>query len=643
MNERKGSIKVSTENIFPVIRQWLYTDRDIFLREIVSNAADAITKLERLRGMGEWEMEETPNYRIDITYDAEAGSIRVKDNGLGMTAEEIEEYINQIAYSGAMDFVQKYQDKGDAGEGVIGHFGLGFYSAFMVADTVRIESLSWKDGAKAAYWESDDGTSFTMGGLDKQDRGTEIIMFLSDEAKEEFDGPKLRAILRKYCQFMPYPIYFSDLKADKENYERRLESFRKRKAEAEEKGETFDEEEPEALKPVQVNDTEPLWLKDPKDVTDEEYKSFYHSCFQDYRDPLFWIHLNMDYPIRLKGILYFPEAEEHYDTLAGRIKVYYNQVFVADDVREMIPDYLFLLRGCIDSPELPLNVSRSALQTNPTLQKLSMHIVRKVADKLTALEKNEREAYEKYWDDIALFVRYGAMRDEKFFDRAKSALLFREVDGIYRSFDELKEQDNEQYYYTDDPKRQVVYIERLKQKGREVFRLEHDFDLPFLQMLQMKEPKLRFVRVDSKIEGEAGNEERKEQLERIFRKATGLEKLEIEVKALGSEAEAAVLTEDEQARSMADMRKMFQKMEGKSEEELDEMFPIRRTLVVNTDQSLITRLCLLDETSGKEQLTMDLAMEIYDLARLSHGSLDSKALSEFLKRSTKILGEIELK
>lgn len=643
MSVRKGSIQVSTENIFPVIRQWLYTDRDIFVRELVSNAADAITKLERLRGMGEWNEEEKPSYRIDIEYDSKAGTIKVSDNGLGMNEDEIDEYINQIAYSGAMAFVQKYQEKGDAAEGVIGHFGLGFYSSFMVADKVRIDSLSWKKGETPAFWQSDDGTGYSMGPGEKETRGTAITLSLNEEAKAEFDGYKLREILKKYCQFMPYPIYFKDVTADEERLAYQLEQWQKRQDEAAAKGEEKPaEEKPVLASPQQINDTEPLWLKDPKDVTDEEYKKFYHTCFQDYRDPLFWIHLNMDYPFRLKGILYFPEAEEHYDTLAGRIKVYYNQVFVADDVREMIPDYLFLLRGAIDSPELPLNVSRSALQTNSALQKLSTHIVRKVADKLTALAKNEREAYEKYWDDISLFVRYGSLRDEKFFDRVKDALLFKLEDGRYLSMAELREGEDEKVYYVTEPKRQVAYVERLKAQGRKVFVMTHEFDVPFLQMIAVKEPKPRFVRADAEVEGEAGNEARKDQLTDIFREATGAKSLEIEVKALGPDGEPAILTEDEQAKSMLEMRKMFRKMEGKTGEELDEMFPIRRTLVVNTDQSLITKLCLLQETAGKEEQAKELAREIYDLARLSHGSLEAEELAAFLKRSAKILGQISL-
>ena len=350
----------------------------------------------------------------------------------------------------------------------------------------------------------------------------------------------------------------------------------------------------------------------------------------------------MDYPFRLRGILYFPQAEEHYDTLAGRIKVYYNQVFVADDVRELVPDFLFLLRGCLDSPELPLNVSRSALQADTSLQKLSQHIVRKVADKLVSLEKNEREVYEKYADDVSLFVRYGSLRDEKFFDRVQDALLFKQYSGGYVSLKELRELDLEKAYYTSNAKAQVVYNDRLQQQGKNVLVMEHEFDLPFMQLLQSKNPRPAFVRVDSAVEGESGNEERQEQLQKLFQAATLLDSLVVQVKSLGIDGEPAILIEDEQARSMQDMRKMFQKMEGKSDVELDEMFPVQRTLVINTDSSLITRLCLLDESAGKEEASQELALEVYDLARLSHGSLEGAELVAFLKRSTKILGNIEI-
>lgn len=643
MNERKGSIQVSTENIFPVIRQWLYTDRDIFMRELVSNAADAITKLERLRGLGEWDAEADPDYAIHVTYDAEAGTISIRDNGLGMTEAEIDEYINQIAYSGAMAFVEQYKDKGDAAGGVIGHFGLGFYSSFMVSDSVRIDSLSWRPGSKPSYWLSEDGMSYVMGEGTHSERGTQITMVLSEEAKEEITASGLRQTLMKYCQFMPYAIYFTDTAQEEADSKRRAEQQAKRREEAAAKGEEFLEDELHIAAEAQpINDTKPLWLKDPKEVTDEEYKSFYHQVFNDYREPLFWIHLNMDYPFRLRGILYFPQAEERYDTLAGRIKVYYNQVFVADDVRELVPDFLFLLRGCLDSPELPLNVSRSALQADTSLQKLSQHIVRKVADKLVSLEKNEREVYEKYADDVSLFVRYGSLRDEKFFDRVQDALLFKQYSGGYVSLKELRELDLEKAYYTSNAKAQVVYNDRLQQQGKNVLVMEHEFDLPFMQLLQSKNPRPAFVRVDSAVEGESGNEERQEQLQKLFQAATLLDSLVVQVKSLGIDGEPAILIEDEQARSMQDMRKMFQKMEGKSDVELDEMFPVQRTLVINTDSSLITRLCLLDESAGKEEASQELALEVYDLARLSHGSLEGAELVAFLKRSTKILGNIEI-
>lgn len=628
MAERRGSVQVSTENIFPVIRQWLYTDRDIFLREIVSNAADAITKLERIRSLGEWKTDEEPEYEIHVNYDSSANTISVTDNGIGMTEEEVEEYINQIAYSGAMAFVEKYQDKGDAAGGVIGHFGLGFYSSFMVSEKVSIDTLSWQEDAKAVYWESEEGTQYLMRDSERTTRGTTITMYLNDQAKEDLNAFVLRETLRKYCQFMPYPIYFHDLVQE---------------ADEQKKNEELPEEERKEIAPAkEINDTNPLWLKNPKDITDEEYKAFYHKSFQDYRDPLFWIHLNMDYPMRLHGILYFPQADEKIETLDGRIKLYYNQVFVADDVREFIPDFLFLLRGCIDSPDLPLNVSRSALQSDQNLNKLSQHIVRKVADKLVSLQKSERESYEKSWDDLSIFVRYGSLRDEKFFERVKDAALFKLYAGGYKNLQELNESEEEKkIYYTSDQKKQVAYNERFKAKDIDVIIMEHEFDLPFMQMVQAKEGKYKFLRVDAEVEGEEGNESRKEQLSKIFKDATSNDNLAIEVRSLGVDGDIAILTEDEQARSMLDMRKMFERMEGKTASELDEMFPIKQTLILNTDASLVTKLCLLDETSGKEDMTKSLALEIYDLARLSHGSLESEDLLRFLTRSHKLLEEIE--
>lgn len=639
MSVKKGTIQVSTENIFPVIRQWLYTDKDIFLRELVSNAADAITKLERLRSLGEWDHPEKPEYEIEVAFDKEAGTITISDNGIGMSLEEIDQYINNIAYSGAMAFIEKYQDKGDSQAGVIGHFGLGFYSSFMVSDSVQIDSLSWQEGATPAFWTSDSGMDYEMGDGNKETRGTSITMHLNAEAKAELNAYTLESTLKKYCQFMPYPIYFRDIEEEKKQA---LEAKEKK-----EDGETVEEAEEASTKASEkraINNTNPLWQKDPKSISDEEYIKFYHETFMDFRDPLFWIHLNMDYPFRLQGILYFPREEERLDTLDGRIKIYYNQVFVADNVKEIIPDFLFLLRGTIDSPDLPLNVSRSNLQNDSNLQRLSGHIVRKVADKLKELAKNNREDYEAYWEDISLFTRYGAIRDQKFYDRVKDALLFEGVNGSMNSFEELKkmkEEGQEKFYYTSDKKAQIAYINRLQNDNKEVYVMEHELDIPFMQKLEMDD-QLKFIRVDAEVSGEEGNQARREQLEKIFRRATANDKLKLDVKALGIDGESAILTEDEHARQMRDMRKMYEQMEGMKMEDLEQMFPEDRTLVINTDQSVITKLCILDETSGKEEETDKLAMMIYDLARLSHGSLESEDLFAFLQRANQILASTEL-
>ena len=431
MTRREGSISVSTENIFPIIRKWLYSDQDIFIRELVANASDAIHKLERLDIMGEADVPEDTTYKIDIVLDTDANTLEISDNGLGMTLEEIDKYINDIAYSGAVDFVNRCEESGDSSEGIIGHFGLGFYSAFMVASKVTIESLSWQSGAQPAHWSSENGMDYVMDQGSRQERGTSIIIELNPEAQEIFTADKVRETITKYCEFMPRPIYFTDVVGERTRQESRekyyqeaLEKYNKEKAEAEEKGEVFEQtapQEPQEIEPQPINDTSPLWLKMPSKCTDEEYIDFYHKACREYKDPLFWIHLNMDYPFNLKGILYFPVMENRYQTLDGRIKLYSNQVYVADNLEEIIPDFLFLLKGFIDIPDIPLNVSRSYLQNDGYVKKLSGHIVRKVADKLNQVFEDDRTAYEGYWKDIHIFIKYGVMRDPKFYERLKIA------------------------------------------------------------------------------------------------------------------------------------------------------------------------------------------------------------------------------
>lgn len=648
MTHEKGNVSVNTENIFPIIRKWLYSDRDIFLRELVSNAADAISKMKKLTDLGEAKIGEGEEYKINVTLDPKKKILKVEDNGIGMSFDEIKKYINQIAFSGAMDFVEKYKDKTSDTAGIIGHFGLGFYSAFMVSDKVRIDTLSYDGTSPAASWESEDGMAYEMGESDKESRGTSITLELSDEGGKFLTADKSREILRKYCAFMPYPIYFTDLEEEKnrvkEEEKRRKEKEKEKKEkleskEAEDSEDTSDvsdfEEKPYTPRPI--NDTHPLWLKNPKDCTDEEYKEFYTKAFNDYREPLFWIHLNMDYPFDLKGILYFPQMDNTYETLDGRIKLFYNQVFVADNIKEVIPDFLFLLKGCLDCPDLPLNVSRSFLQNDGYVQKLSSHIIKKVADKLTGLFKKSRDDFDKYWTDIGVFVKYGCMREEKFYDKVKDILLARNVTGGMSALQDL----GEKIYYTNDEKKQVAYIEMAKAKGNTVVVLDHELDPNFMSFLEYKNNKVKFVRVDSEIDGEEGMQERKESLENLFRKASGDEKLEVQVKSLGESALAAVLTETEESRRMQEMQKLYMRqLGGKSDMDIASLFPVKQILVVNTDSSLVSKLSALADIPGKEDKTENFAKHIYDLARLSHGSLDASGMNDFLKRSTDLISEL---
>lgn len=646
MQKKNGRISVNTENIFPIIRKWLYSDQDIFLRELVSNATDAISKYKRLIEFGEAQAADE-EYRVDVVYDSRAKSLQVRDNGTGMTADEVEKYINQIAFSGAMDFIEKYKEKGDAA-GIIGHFGLGFYSVFMVAEHVAIDTRSYREGAEAVRWESSEGQEFSLSPGDRAERGTCITIQLNQEAEKELDAAKLRAILHKYCQFMPYPIYFTDLvgeeeaaQREEEGFKSRLESYAQRRKEALDKGESFDEEEPvkhEAPAPRAINNTAPLWLRMPKDCTDEDYLSFYREAFNDYRKPLFWIHLNMDYPFRLQGILYFPQAESRYETLDGRIKLYNNQVFVADNIKEVIPEFLFLLKGLIDCPDLPLNVSRSFLQNDGYVKKLSEHIIRKVADKLTQLFKKEREAYNGYWKDIAVFVKYGCLREEKFFERVGEALLFETVDGAFKTRAEL----GETIYYVAEPEKQAVYIRRAKEMGREVVILNHELDMPFIQYLEMKFSPLKFVRVDAELEGEAASAEESAPLEALFRRAAGDEKLKVEAKTMAEGAPPSLIRESEESRRAQEMRRQFERMsaQGEGGMDLDSLFPVERVLVVNLAHPLVKKLSALEGDEAKSALRDGLAKQLYLLALLGHGSLAAEALADFMDENVRFMTEL---
>ena len=598
MSLKTGKVTVTTENIFPVIRQWLYSDQDIFIRELVSNCCDAVAKFKRLVELGQAEASEDEKYSINVIYDDVNKTIAFEDNGIGMTAEEIDKYINQIAFSGAMDFVTKYQEQSTDKAGIIGHFGLGFYSAFMVADG-----------------------------------GTIIALKLSDEAKEIFNGSKIREILRKYCSFVPTEIYFTDVEADR----KAAEAEEKRRKEKEEKGEEYvaPDNTPKAL-----NDPSPLWAKKPSECTEEEYKQFYHNVFPDMRDPLFWIHLNMDYPFNLQGILYFPKTDNVYQSLEGRIKIYNHQVFVADNIEEIIPDFLFLLKGCLDCSDLPLNVSRSALQQDEYVKKLSSHIIKKVSDKLNEVFKNDRASFEKYWSDISVFVKYGMMKDEKFYEKTKDICLFKLNGGGFATLSELTE-GKDTIRYTTDPIAQAAYISMAEKDGFKVIILDEELDNNFISFLEYKYQNFKFKRVDSELSGTEGDTEVKDKLTDLFRVALGNDKLEVSVMGLGKDTMPAFIRETEEARRMAEMREQFEKMRTGSEDDpykdLDSMFPIKEDLVINTDSELISKLEAMKELGTKDEEVNRLAQHVFDQAKLAHGSLDSEGLKRFLEYNSKLL------
>ena len=635
---KKGTISVTTENIFPIIRKWLYSDQDIFVRELVSNGSDAISKFKRLVDLGEATNDNEEPYQLHVNFDSENGTIEFTDNGIGMTEEEIDKYINQIAFSGAMDFVEKYKEESTDASGIIGHFGLGFYSAFMVADKVRIDTKSFLKDAKGVSWISEDGMDYEIADSEKESRGTTITITLSDEAKKIFDSGRIRSVLNKYCAFMPFDLYYSDVVADRK---REAEEAKKKK-EAEEKGEEYKGFDNEA---TPINNTEPLWKKAPKDCTEEEYKSFYRDVFHDFKEPLFWIHLNMDFPFHLQGILYFPKTNNVYETLEGRIKIYNHQVFVADNIEEVIPEFLFLLRGCLDCSDLPLNVSRSALQQDEYVKKLSSHIITKVSAKLNEVFKNDRKAFEGYWSDISIFVKYGMMKEEKFYEKVKDICLFKSVDGEFFTIDELtKAKDKDTIRYTKAPDQQAAYIEMAKEKGFDVVILNEELDNNFISFLEYKQNAVKFKRVDAELEGEAASEDEIAALSELFKAATSDDKLEVSAVALGADQLPAFIRETEEARRMAEMRKQFESMRtGKEDDpykDLDSMFPIKKDLVLNTDHPLVLRLRGMAAVADEKEKLDALCVHLYDQARLAHGSLDSEGLKRFLKYNSELLTKV---
>lgn len=647
---KNGNLSINSENIFPVIKKWLYSDHDIFVRELISNGCDAVTKLKKLSLMGEFDEPDEP-YRIDVTTSANDKTITFTDNGIGMTEEEVEKYINQIAFSGAEAFLEQYKDKATE-EQIIGHFGLGFYSAFMVADKVTIETKSYKDGEDAVYWECEDGLEYSMKKCIKADRGTTITLYLNEDSYEFANEYRIKEVIDKYCSFMPVEIYYTNADEPQEDPKDATVDV-----DAKEVSDTADnaedskgpdaddtkteEKKPEAPKPL--NTTTPLWAKHPNDCTDEEYKEFYRKVFHDYKEPLFWIHLNMDYPFNLKGILYFPKINTQYDNLEGTIKLYNNQVFVADNIKEVIPEFLMLLKGCIDCPDLPLNVSRSALQNDGFVKKISDYITKKVADKLSGMYKTHRDDYEKYWDDINPFIKFGCLKDLKFLDKMKDFCIYKNLEGKYVTLPEYLEAGKEKYenkvFYVTDEQAQSQYINMFKAEGMDALIMTQTIDSPFITLLEQKNENVHFYRIDAELSdnfvGEELSEETakeyKDKLTATFEKALDMKNLNVKVESLKDENTSSILTQPEETRRMQEMMKMYgmagmdPSMFGQGEGE---------TLILNSNNKLVKYV--LDNPDSDNTATI--CCQLYDLAVLANRPLSAEAMTKFIARSNEILG-----
>lgn len=623
----KGNISVDSENLFPIIKKWLYSDKDIFLRELVSNGCDAVTKLKKLASIGEAQIDENEKFKVTVSIFKDAKKLVISDNGIGMTAEEIDKYINQIAFSGASDFLSKYKEEDDKGSQIIGHFGLGFYSAFMVADSVEIDSLSYQDGAKAAKWTCDGSMEFDLTDGDRTERGTTITLNIAEDSEEFLEESTIRQILHKYCAFLPIEIYV-EVPEDKHEYHCDC-------------GHDHDHEHEDDTpsEPKPINNTTPLWMKKPSECTDEEYKEFYRNVFMDFNEPLFWIHLNVDYPFNLKGILYFPKINHEFAGQEGQIKLYNNQVFVADNVKEVIPEFLMLLKGVIDCPDLPLNVSRSFLQNDGYVKKISSHITKKVADKLASIYNNERENYEKYWDYINIFIKYGCLRDEKFYEKVKDVIIYKDIDGKYLTLDEyLDGKEEKDVYYVSDPQTQSQYINMFKNQGLNAVVLPSMMDTHFISLVEMKQTGVKFKRIDSAINDISDNTEKddstKEQEEKLIEKFKNEIKddtLKIEVQSLKDDSIPAVILLGEQSRRMQEMYKAYgQQMAG-----MADMFHDEFTLVLNSNNSLIKKIDTLNDEDAN--LVID---HVYDLAKISHSPLSAEQMTKFIERSNKLLEKL---
>lgn len=594
----KGKISVHTDNLLPIIKKWLYSDSDIFLRELISNAQDAIMKLKKLNSLGEANIDD--KFEIKVELDKEQSIITISDNGIGMTEDEVEKYINQVAFSGAEEFVKKYENEKDEKSQIIGHFGLGFYSAFMAASEVEIDTLSYIEGSKAVHWISSGGTDYEISESEKTDRGTTITLHICEDSKEFLEFFKLREILNKYCSFLPIEIYLTD------------------------KSKTEDKE----ISPI--NDTNPLWLKNPSDCTEDEYKEFYHKVFFDMNDPLFWIHLNVDFPFNLKGILYFPKLNHEFQTIEGQIKLYNNQVYIADNIKEVIPEYLMLLKGVIDCPDLPLNVSRSFLQNDGYVAKVSNHIIKKVADKLNSIYKTDKENFEKYWDDINPFIKYGCMRDDKFYDRVKDIILFKKLDDSYISLKELTEAEQKEVFYVTDKEAQNQYITLLKEENIDPVLLNNMIDNHFSSFLEYKISDISFKRVDSYVsenlkDNTEDNEELDKNIKTLFEKyAPGAQ---ISVERLKSERISAMYVLSEEARRMEEMQKLYGGIN------IPNMPKPEETLIINSNNELVKNVLNLEDGKVKDIICAN----VIDMAKLSHNTLNGDEKTAFLQRNIDIM------
>ena len=638
MSNTHGSLSINSENIFPIIKKWLYSDHDIFFRELISNGCDAVTKLKKLEIMGEYSPAEDNKYKIEVRVNQETKTITFIDNGIGMTFDEVNEYINQIAFSGAEAFIEKYKDKTNEDQ-IIGHFGLGFYSAFMVADRVTIDTLSYIDGATPVHWECDGGTEFDMSEGTKSTQGTEITLYLNEDSFEFSNEYRAREVISKYCSFMPVEIYLVNENAPKEEVVEEKEETASENAE----GASSDEETKTVEEPKPLNDTTPLWTKHPNECSDEDYKTFYRKVFNDYKEPLFWIHLNMDYPFNLKGILYFPKLNNQYDTLEGTIKLYNNQVFIADNIKEVIPEFLLLLKGVIDCPDLPLNVSRSALQNDGFVKKISDYITKKVADKLSGMCKTDKENYEKYWDDINPFIKFGCLKDEKFAEKMNDYILFKNLEGKYLTLPECLEENKEKHentvFYVTDEVEQSQYINLFKSEGIDAVILTQNIDSPFISSLEAKNENVHFLRIDTDLsqsfKEETSEEELKETseaLSELFKKALNNEKLSVKVEKLKNASISSMITVSEDSMRMQEMMKMYS-MSGMN----PDMFGgSGETLVLNANNDLVKYV--LAHKDGEN--TNLICEQLYDLALISYKQLSPEQMTRFIQRSNDIMALI---